>query len=80
MTKDLTKLSADALRNEWYELQMDSQYYQDRQFDHGEDHADTLDSIDALMEDISKEERRRDELNAIEVAAAEFAYDRMVEA
>lgn len=78
MTKDLTKLSDMDLMNAWYDLNMDSQHYQDRQMDHGDDCADELDAIDAEMEEIRNEQDRRE--SALEKKAEEHAYDRMVEA
>jgi hypothetical protein len=59
MAKDLTKLSDEQLSNEWSSLNMDSQYYQDREADYDEDRSGELDAIHAEMDAISDEQMRR---------------------
>jgi hypothetical protein len=59
MAKDLTTLSDEQLSNEWSSLNMDSQYYQDREADYDEDRSGELDAIHAEMDAISDEQMRR---------------------
>ena len=76
MAQDLTSKSDDELSRDVYYLTMDSQHYQDREQDHGEDHSATLAGINNQLEAIDAELERRD----LEVQAERNAYERMVEA
>ncbi len=60
MTKDLTALSDEGLRTLDHDLQMDSEHYQDREQDFGEDHASLLRQIGDERNAICEEMERRE--------------------
>lgn len=83
MQQDLTKLTDKELDKLYYDLELESQHYDGQEDVHGNEdgyYTEIQRNISEEMGRIAKEQERRMDIAMVETAAAEFAYDRMVEA